>query len=376
MKNILRIRTMMKRILLPLAFLLIALMQGCAEKAPLMADGESKMILKAFYNSSTDSVPHYIPMANAKVILQCEYGVLVKSTDANGIMELNDLPCAVYNVSVRMQHPSDKSITLVGTKLSVATSMEKVAVDTIIAKSVSNSGIAINEVYAVGPVSNLYFYDQFIELYNSSDSVKYLDGMMVMRFASNSISEGHKGPGADEGNDGDIDGPTFMFKFPGKYGEKNYPFPPGKFLVIAQNAMNHKKNYSTSVDLSHADWEFYSQYSATDIDNPNVPNLINMRPDRPTDFMIGLTGDIVVIANGKDENWQDGVDISTVLDGMEYQRTTNSDKTLDYRIDRGSILCPPMYSGRSMQRREPGVDTNDASLDWEIIPYPTPGYQK
>lgn len=376
MKNILTIIKMTKRILLPAVLLIFVLMQGCAEKAPLMADGESKMILRAFYNTSADSIPHYMPMANAKVILQCEYGLMVKTTDANGVLELNDLPCAFYNVSVRMQHPADASITLVGTKLSIGTSMDKTAIDTIFARPVSNSGISINEVYAVGPVSNLYFFDQFIELYNSSDSVKYLDGMMVMRFASNSLSEGHKGPGADEGDDGDIDGPTFLFKFPGKYGERNHPFPPGKFLVIAQNAMNHKKNYSTSVDLSNADWEFYSQYSATDIDNPNVPNLLNMRPDKPNDFLIGLTGDVVVIANGKDDNWQDGVDISTVLDGMEYQRTANSDKTLDSRIDRGFILCPPMYSGKSMQRREPGGDTNDGSLDWEILSHPTPGYQK
>ncbi|MGE5354103.1 MAG: DUF4876 domain-containing protein [Acidobacteriota bacterium] len=376
MRNILTIKMLIKRLLLPSAFLFMVFVQGCAEKAPVMADGESKMILRAYYNSSADSVPHYVPMANAKVILQCEYGYMVKSTDANGVMELNDLPCAVYNVSVRMQHPADQSITLVGTKLSVSTSMDKTAIDTIIARPVSNSGISINEIYAVGPVSNLYFYDQFIELYNSSDSVKYLDGMMVMRVTGNGTTDGHKGPGADEGDDGDMDGVTFVFKFPGKYGEKNYPFLPGKFLVLAQNAMNHKTNYSTSVDLSHADWEFYSQYSATDIDNPNVPNLLNLRPDKPSDFMVALTSDVVVIANGKDENWQDGVDISTILDGIEYQRTATSEKTLDSRIDRGFVLAPPMYSGKSLQRREAGVDTNDGSLDWEILSHPTPGYQK
>ncbi|MCU7496267.1 MAG: DUF4876 domain-containing protein [Ignavibacteria bacterium] len=373
MKKVIKIRATMKKVILPVVLMFLMFMQGCAEKAPLMADGESKMIVRAFWNNSTDSIPHYVPMANAKVILNSEYGYIVKNTDANGVLELNNLPCAVYNVSVRMQHPMDPSVLLVGTKLSIGTSTEKAAIDTIFAKPVSSTGIAINEIYAAGPVSNLYWYDQFIELYNSSDSVKYLDGMMVMRFSGNSTG---KGPGADEGDDGDIDGLTYAFKFPGKCGEKNYPFPPKTFLVLASNAINHQKNYSTSVDLSHADWEFYNQYSALDMDNPKVPNLINMRPDITADFVIALTNDIVVLSNGKDQNWQDGIDISTILDAVEYQTTATVQKTLDPRLDRGYVLSPPRYSGRSIQRREAGVDTNDGSVDWETLAHPTPGYQK
>ena len=61
---------------------------------------------------------------------------------------------------------------------------------------------------------------------------------------------------------------------------------------------------------------------------------------------------------------------------MEYQSSANSLKTLDDKVDRGWVLSPSKYGGKSMQRREPGVDTNDGTLDWEIIPAPTPGYQK
>lgn len=363
----------MKKILLFAVLAFIVMLQGCAEKAPLMADGDSKMIIRAFWNNSTDSVAHLIPMANAKVILNSEYGFMIRNTDANGILELDCIPCAVYNVSVRMQHPEDAGITLVGSKLSIGTSIDKVAIDTVIAKPVSNTGIAINEIYAAGPVSNLYWFDQYIELYNSSDSVKYLDGMMIMRISGN--NDGHKGPGADEGDDGDIDGVTYAFKFPGKPGEKNYPFPPKKFIVLAQNAIDHTKNYTTSVDLSKADWEFYNQFSATDMDNPNVPNLINMRSESTVDFMIALTSDIVVLSDGKDPAWQDGIDISTIIDGVEYQTTATVLKTLDQRVDRGFVLSPPRYSGKSIQRREAGVDTNDGSLDWETLPHPTPGRQ-
>ncbi|MGE5354107.1 MAG: DUF4876 domain-containing protein [Acidobacteriota bacterium] len=366
----------MKRLLLCISLMMLILAQGCSEKPPVVADGNSKMIIRAFWNSSTDSNPNYIPMANAKVILSSEYGLMVKTTDINGVVELDGLPCTAYNVSVRMRNPIDASIVYAGTRLSIETSTEKTEIDTIYAKPVVNSGIVINELYVGGPVnSDFYFYDQFIELYNSSDSVKYLDGMTIMRFTGNSISEGYKGPGADEGNDGDIDGATYVFKFPGKYGEKNYPMLPMSFLVLAQNAINHRKFYSSSVDLSNADWEFYNQYSAKDLDNPNVPNLINMRPDKTADFIMSLTNDVIIVASGKDENWQDGIDISTILDGVEYNFSRRQMKTLDRRVENTFSLSPPAYQGHSMQRREAGVDTDEGSLDWEIIPRPTPGYQ-
>lgn len=363
----------MKKFLLFSVLMLIVLFEGCGEKAPVAPDGESKMVLRALWNNSTDSIPHYVPMPNAKVVLSSEYGIMVKNTDENGVLELNGIPSAVYNVSVRMQHPMDASITIAGNKLSIETSANKVAVDTIIAKPVSNSGISINEIYAAGAVSHLYFYDQFIELYNSSDSVKYLDGMMVMRFTGNTTG---RGPGADEGSDGDIDGASYTFKFPGNPGEKNYPFPPKKFIVLAQNAIDHRTNYTTSIDLSKADWEFYNQFSTKDMDNTNVPNLLNMNSAKLTDFIVSLDNDVIVISNGKDQDWSDGIDIATVLDAVEYQPDANRDKTLDTRIDRGFVMSPSQYSGKSMQRREAGVDTNDGSLDWEILPHPTPGYQK
>ena len=88
-----------------------------------------------------------------------------------------------------------------------------------------------------------------------------------------------------------MQGVTYIYKFPGRAGEKNYPFNPKQFLVLAGDAVDHRKTVSNSIDLSHADWEFYNQYMAADIDNPNVPNLINLQPDNGTKFLIGLTSD-------------------------------------------------------------------------------------
>jgi hypothetical protein len=115
---------------------------------------------------------------------------------------------------------------------------------------------------------------------------------------------------------------------------------------------------------------------AADIDNPNVPNLINLRSDNTSKFLINLTVDIVALSSGVDSVWTDGIDISNIIDAVEYTGSPATHlKTLDDRIDRGQFQSPPRYSGQSMQRREPGMDTNDGSLDWEIIPHPTPGWQ-
>ncbi|MDP3148913.1 MAG: DUF4876 domain-containing protein [Ignavibacteria bacterium] len=364
----------MMKIFIPIYIMLI-LFAGCKENPPVGVDGGAEIQLFSVWDSvQQDQSTVTLPMKNAKAILTSEYGTFVKMTDENGILNLSGLPSAVYSISIRMQHPSDPSILLVGSLRDVQVQSGTKFIDTILAKPISSFGIAINEVYACGPVNNIFFFfDQFIELYNSSDSVKYLDGIQVMRVSGNSAG---KGAGADEDDDGDIDGITYIFKFPGNPGEHNIPFNPKMFQVLASDGINHKSTLSNSVDLSNADWEFYNQFSANDIDNPNVKNLINIRADRTVDFLIGLNDDILVIASGADTVWTDGIDIASIIDGFEYQSSPTLMKTLDNRVDRGFALSPSRYSGQSMQRRDSGGDTNDSSLDWEIIPFPTPGYFK
>jgi hypothetical protein len=362
------------KILTILSLFLLIYLCGCKENPPVVHDGDGVIELKAVWDRSTDSIPDIVPLQYAKVIMSSQYGIQIYSTGADGFLRLNHLPSANYNISVRSPLPEDKTIILVGAVRDVKIASGQTCTPTITAKPVSSSGIAINEIYSVGPVNNIfYFYDLFIELYNSSDSVKYVDGMQIMR-VSGSL-DGTQVPGGDWYNDGRMQGVTYIYKFPGKAGEKNYPFNPKQFLVLAGDAVDHRKVLSNSIDLSHADWEFYNQYMPADIENPSVPDLLNLKPENGTKFLISLAGDIIALASGVDTVWNDGIDITTIVDAVQYSSNPTHVKTLDDRLDRGLALYPPRYSGKSLQRKEPGMDTNDGSLDFEILQAPTPGRQ-
>ena len=359
-------------------FALALVFGSCAEAPPSAFDGNGRLLLTAVWDSSGGSVPGapLVPMAFAKVILTSEYGTMIRQTDTAGVLRLENLPATTYSFSVRKPHPEDPSIQIVGSMLSVLVQSGSTTSQTIQGKPISSSGVTINEIYCGGPVNGIFFfYDQFIELYNASDSVRYLDGAFVMRVTGS--SDLHIEAGEDYDNDGDIDGVTYVFRFPGIPGESNHPIHPGQFMVLAGDGVNHSAVVPGAVDLSHADWEFYNQYSPEDIDNPSVANLINDRTDRTVHFLNRLTGDDVVVSAGRDSNWIDGIDISDIIDGVEYQDSTPPAlrKKLDNRVDRGFVLSPPKYSGKSMQRREPGTDTNEGTIDWEILNAATPGRQ-
>jgi hypothetical protein len=357
-------------------FLIISLFQGCFENPPAFQDGNSNVKILAIWNKKqTESTNNYLPLKNANIIMQSEYGTQIKYTNESGWLMLQNLPESEYSFLIRTVHPEDNTLVLVGSVLSIQLTSGENYIDTIIVKPYSNNGITINEIYYSGPVNDIFYvYDQFIELYNSSDSVKYLDGIIIIRFSGNT-SPGQKGPGADEGNDGDIDGVSNIYKFPGEAGEKNYPFFPKTFIIIASDAINHKESVPGSIDLSNADWEFYNQYSVNDIDNPSVPNLINLRPDITADFQMNLNSDIIVISKGRDKTWEDGIDISDIIDGVEYKISNSILNTLDSRIDKSAVIGPPRYSGKSIQRQEEGMDSNNSSLDFIVISKPTPDYQ-
>ncbi|MCK4715868.1 MAG: DUF4876 domain-containing protein, partial [Candidatus Marinimicrobia bacterium] len=242
---------------------------------------------------------------------------------------------------------------------------ENIIIDTIYTiASGAQPGLKINEIYSAGPPNrSYYFYDQFIELYNSSSDTIYLDGMVICRMW-------HM-----------LESVTYIFQFPGEpLIGREYPVPPENFVVIAQDAIDHTNipnlPLPESVDLSHADWEFRNSVDYGDFDNPDVPDIDNLEVGHTLDFMINLAGDVILIANGSDLNYLDGIDINSVIDCVEYHKSSDAMKEIEAELDRGFAGVGIIkYGGESIERISAGFDSNNSTVDFVILSSPTPGYQ-
>ncbi|MCK5521397.1 MAG: DUF4876 domain-containing protein, partial [Candidatus Marinimicrobia bacterium] len=291
----------------------------------------------------------------------------------SGIVVINDLITSVYNVKIKgntqipIYENSDSltTIDVLGFKSIVPGNSESDFIDTVYCLSWSDPGLKINELYTVGSPNNFfYFFDQYIELFNSSDETKYLDGMIFCRMSYGLCCV------------------TYIFQFPGEpLTGREYPVEPGEFVILAGDAMNHITLESNtiqlpgSIDLSQADWEFKNSKDYGDWDNPNVPNIENIEVGFTRDFLISLTSDAVLLADGSDLNYEDGIDVESVVDCVEYSSNPDHRKDMEASVDKGfGGVGLSKYSGQSLERIEPGFDSNNSTVDFEIIDAPTLWY--
>lgn len=165
----------------------------------------------------------------------------------------------------------------------------------------------IKQVYFAGSdrVNGALYRDHFIEFYNNSDHVMYADSLYFAEttgaiattlaathnyLPSNQYdwSKSADMPANIDANNDYIYARALLM-IPGT--GKQYPVKAGESIVVAQTALNHKSpftgvdgkvvsvlNPSLTVDLSKADFEasyaeFFAKPLASDVDNPNVPNL-------------------------------------------------------------------------------------------------------
>ncbi len=252
----------------------------------------------------------------------------------------------------------------------------------VLAKVVSVSNLMISEIFYAGScASSFYFYDQYVELYNAAAETLYLDNIIVTRQAQ------VKDP---EMETKDYVSAIYAFQLKGT--GRQWPIAPGQYAVIAADAVNHRQFCVNSPDLSlsnpnlsHAPGEPYKLYETfnaigNDYDVSGVPNFESIMPGRTTDFLINLSHNGVVIAEGGnypiDENNYMHIPIEKVIDAIEYaSNPTATTKEMTVRVDAGFAgIGITKYSGQSTERREEGLDTNNSTFDFVVIPRPTPGY--
>ena len=134
---------------------------------------------------------------------------------------------------------------------------------------ISEIELAGKRITGAGP----YKFAGYIELYNNSDTTIYLDGKVIGQFRSHSI-ETENIPCAEAAwHSTDPDGLWIIMlaEFPGS--GRDHPLLPGETVLVAVDAIDHSPLHPGAIDLSHADFEFYGP---ADVDNPAVPNMVDV----------------------------------------------------------------------------------------------------
>ncbi len=238
--------------------------------------------------------------------------------------------------------------------------------------------LVFSEIYYSGsrpdPIPN-YFHDQFLEIYNNSETVQYLDSLI--------ICDAEYGFADDE-----FIHAIHAYMFPGT--GKDYPLMPGEAIIVAQDALNHTLYNKSSIDLSDADFEFYVKDKG-DVNNPDVPDMIQIHHKYGIDFLYSVFNDALLLLK-IDDPYKFGYDnferlllpLSGVIDGVDYRENVSllDKKRLSPSIDSGLTGGVPSYSGTSVGRVVDKItddgrvilkDTNNSSFDFSHCKSRTPG---
>ncbi|WP_281231518.1 DUF4876 domain-containing protein [Flavobacterium gelatinilyticum] len=320
--------------------------------------------------------------------------------------------------------PTEAEINFNGAESNVVVNAAT-AVKNIEMKTSKVGDFVIKQIYYGGSDTKkgAIFRDQFIEIYNNSNTVQYADGLYMAQLTGStstnvlaySLPNGQfdwsKSEGMTIGNDANT---NFVYginiiKIPGT--GTQYPVQPGTSIVIAQNALNHKANYfdnngkavtilspELTVDLSTADFEsFLGTYSGDlyqyDIQNPAVPDV-------DIAYWGNSNNDMILDANGRqayvifkmeagefealkkyknpkgDKNVFLQIPNSVLIDGVDTTKDLGSNlipKKLPSEIDGGNTYLPSgAYSSKSVMRKTKTTiagriilqDTNNSTNDF------------
>ena len=261
-------------------------------------------------------------------------------------------------------------------------------------------GLLISKVYYSGTRDNMdrtYTTDSYVEIFNNSDEVIYIDGKYLG--LAESVS-----PAAYPAKEN----PDSIYlrqicKFPGS--GQDYPVEPGKSVVIAaKSARNHTESASTSIDLSGADFEVKVIEGSGNPDVPMLPIISNSTSIQTLNLLNGGPNAVILFETDEDvlswpEVYQRGktsgemfrrIHKSVVVDGVECLKKpaqTDPDvntKRLQSEIDAGYVVITSVngYNHESVERKVSRVeggrvyltDTNNSSADFVVCTDPTPRY--
>ena len=307
-----------------------------------------------------------------------EYKALLKTPEAQGIEDKARVVVGLSLMNQRIFEARDFSLALNAAVI---------------------KGLLISKIYYSGTrdkMDRTYTTDSYVELFNNSDEVQYLDGKYLG--LAESVS-----PAAYPAKDN----PDSIYlrqccRFPG--GGNDYPVQPGSSVVIAaRSARNHMESALNTVDLSAAAFEVKLTEGSGNPDAPMLPLITNSTTIQYFNLLNGGPNAVVLFETDEDVlSWPQVYQIGktsgerflrihkkVVTDGVECLKKpaqTAPDvntKRLQEDIDAGYITITSVngYNHESVERKvsrqENGrcylVDTNNSSADFVVCTDPTPG---
>jgi hypothetical protein len=146
--------------------------------------------------------------------------------------------------------------------------------DTLTLEPDRRGSLLISEVYGTEAFfpGGSYHHQGYVEVYNSSDTMIYLDGKMLGQAYDKDREYGPTGWTCARTVVYRIDSAGVwahrFHRFPGSGTE--YPLAPGEVALVAFDAVDHSQIYPSFPNLARADFELLG---AADVDNAGVPNM-------------------------------------------------------------------------------------------------------
>ena len=186
----------------------------------------------------------------------------------------------------------------------------------------------IAEIFSGGslyPETNRqYNGDQYIRIYNNSSETLYADGLVLLESKFSTTQKFEYTP--------DIMAEAMVaqsvVRIPGS--GKEHPVLPGESIILCDNAINHTEALPSSIDLSNADFEWYTigTSSLPDVDNPDVPNMEMLFNYSKTIWVLSKQGNRAYAIGRIPEN----ISTETYIKDYEYKATyENAGKTMNVK---------------------------------------------
>ena len=356
---------------------------SCGLDRPEYAEGRNVLIIQAIDTSGSTGAAQ-APVPGASIEMSSSTCVFKETftTDDSGRVVIENLPSGDFYVQASKRADVQYGLLTAQKEISLKNEVERE--DTLRMSFVPLSPVVINEVYFCGcNASTFYFYDQFIELYNSTSDTLYLDGYYMCRSTQVDDVIGY-----------DMEREPFalayyVYTFPGIRGvTRQCPIAPNDYLVLAGDAINHHLYGALCVDCSRVDYEFLNA-AQNDYDNPGVPDLTPVSTEGK-DFTFNLGHCGLFLATGEECEFHEHsyyssgtlmttvyahIPLSNIVDAVEYSANPSSPRYMTLRLDGGyggnGVV---KYSGYSIERKLPGFDSNNSAFDFENIRVPTPGW--